>query len=77
MNSFEKFKEEKLPAIKYFYSSTKERKIDNDGKISDGHLSVKDYLMCEKIWDKFDMKNMGDYHDHYFKKRCIAISRYF
>ena len=42
MNSFEKFKEENLPATKCFYSSTKEKKIDNDGKISDGHLSVKD-----------------------------------
>ena len=77
MNNFEKFKEEKLPAKKCFYSSTKEGKIDDDVKLSDGHLSVKDCLMCEKIWDKCDMKNMRDYHDHYLKKRCIVISRYF
>ena len=51
------------------------RKIDNDGKISDGHISIEDYLMCEKIWNKFKMKNMSDYHDHYLKKRCIVISR--
>ena len=68
MNSFERFNEEKLPARKYFYSSTKDGKIGDDGKISDGHISVKDYLTCEKIWDKFEMKNMGDYHDHYLKK---------
>ena len=49
MNSFENFKKEELPTRKCFYNSTKERKIDNDGKTSDGHLSVKDYLMCEKI----------------------------
>ena len=24
-------------------------KIDNDGKISDGHVSIKNYLTCEKI----------------------------
>ena len=24
-------------------------KIDNDGKISDGHVSIKDYLTREKI----------------------------
>ena len=24
--------------------------------------------MCEKICDKFKMKNIGDYHDHYLKK---------
>ena len=37
MNSFERFNEEKLPARKYFYSSTKDGKICDDGKISDGH----------------------------------------
>ena len=64
MNSFERFNEEKLPAKKYFYSSIKDGKIGDDGKISDGHISVKDYLTCEKTWVKFEMKNMSDYHDH-------------
>ena len=50
MNSFERFNEEKLPARKYFYSSLKDGKIGDDDKISDGHISVKDYLACEKIW---------------------------
>ena len=68
MNTFKRFNEEKLPARKYFSSSTKKIKIDEDGKISDGHISIEDYLTCEKIWNKFKMKNMGDYHDHYFKK---------
>ena len=65
INSFERFNEEKLPARKYFYSSIKDGKIVDDGEISDGHISVKDNLTCEKIWDKFEMKNMGDYHDRY------------
>ena len=39
-----------------FFSSTKKGKIGDDGKISDGHISVKDYLTCETIWDKFKMK---------------------
>ena len=77
MNSFEKFNEEKLPATKYFYMSIKDGKIGNDGKISDGHISVKGYLTCAKFWDKFEMKNIGDYHDHYLKKRCIVISKCF
>ena len=66
MNSFKRFNEEKLCARKYFFSSTKKGKIDEDGKISDGHIkiSIEDYLTCEKIWNKFQMKNMGDYHDH-------------
>ena len=68
LNSFERFNEEKLPARKFFYSSIKGGKIGDNGKISDGHISVKDYLTYEKIWNKFEMKNMGDYHDHYLKK---------
>ena len=55
MNSFERFNEKKLPSRKYFFSSTKKEKIDIDGKISDGHVSIKGYLTCEKIWNKFDM----------------------
>ena len=43
MNSFERFNEEKLPVREYFYSSIKDGKIGVDGKISDGHISVKDY----------------------------------
>ena len=77
MNSFERFNEEKLPARKYFYSSTKDGKIGDDGKISDGHISVKDYLTCEKIWDKFEMKNMGDYHNHYLKKDVLFMADVF
>ena len=77
MNSFERFNEEKLSARKYFYSSTKDRKIRDDGKMSDGHISVKDYLPCEKIWDKFKMKKMSDYHDHYFKKGVLLSADVF
>ena len=77
MNNFERFNEEKLSARKHFFSSTKKGKIDNDGKISDGQVSVKDYLTCEKIWDKFKMKNMHDYHDHYLKKDVLLLADVF
>ena len=46
MNSFERLSEEKLPARKYFCSSTKDGKIGDNGKISKGHICVKDYLTC-------------------------------
>ena len=68
MDSFERFNEEKLAAKKYFYSSTKDGKTGNDGKISDSHISAQNYLTCKKTWDKFEMENMGGYHDHYLKK---------
>ena len=64
----------KLPARKCFYSSTKEGKIGDDGKISDVHRSLKDYLMFEKIWDKFDIKDMGDYQDHYLQKHILLLA---
>ena len=74
MNSFERFNEKKLPARKLFYSSAKDGKIGDDGKISDGHTSAKDCFTCEKIWDKSEMKNMGDYHDHYLKKEVLLLA---
>ena len=77
MNSFKKFDEDKLPARKYFFSSTKKVKIDEDGKISDGHISIGDYLTSEKIWNKFKMKNMSDYHDHYLKKDVLLLADVF
>ena len=77
MNSFKRFNEEKLPARKDFFGSTKKGKIDNDGKISDGHISIEHYMTCEKIWDKFEIKNMGDYHDHYLKKDVLLLADVF
>ena len=72
MNNFKRFNEEKLLARKYFFSSTKKVKIDEDG-----HISIKDYLMREKIWEKFKMKNMGDYHNHYLKKDVLLLADVF
>ena len=77
MNSFERFSEEKLPPRKYFCSSTKDEKIGDGGKKSDAQISFKDYLTCEKIWDKFDMKNMGDYLNNYLKKGVLLIAELF
>ena len=77
MNSFERFNGEKLPARKYFFNSTKKGKIGDDGKISGGHICIKDYLMCEKMWDKYEVKNMGDYHNHYLKKDVLFLADVF
>ena len=46
MDCFERFNEKKLPAKKYFYSSIKDGKIGDDGKISDGQINIKYYLTC-------------------------------
>ena len=77
LNSFKRFNEDKLCARKYFYSSTKDKKISEDGKISDGHVSIEDYMVYERNGDKFKMKNMGDYHDHYLKKDVLLLGDVF
>ena len=74
VKSFERFNEKKLPARKYFCSSIKKGKTGDDDKVSSGHISIKDYLTCEKICGKFEMKNMSDYHDHFFKKDVLQLA---
>ena len=77
MNSFKRFGEEKLPDKECFYSSLKDGTVDYDGKKLDGHKSDADYFMCKKIWKEFNMKNMGDYHDHYLKKDVLLLADVF
>ena len=64
MNSFEK----KLPDKKCFYKCLKDGITGDNGEISNGHVTNEEYLACVKVWNKFNMKNMGDYHDYYLKK---------
>ena len=51
--------------LKNIFIVLEDGKISDDSKISNGHISGKDYSTCKKAWDKFEMKNMGDFHDHY------------
>ena len=48
MDGFKRFNEEKLPDKKYFYNFIKDGKIGDNGKTSDGHIDVNDYLTCKK-----------------------------
>ena len=34
-------------------------------------------MVYERIWDMFKIKNMGDYHDHYFKKDVLLLTDVF
>ena len=34
-------------------------------------------MTWEKFWDKFDKKDMCDYHDHYFKKDVLLLADIF
>ena len=52
MNSLEIFREEKLPTRKCLALQKMEKLV----MMVDAFISLEDYLTCEKIWDKFDMK---------------------
>ena len=77
MNSFERFSEETLPDKKCFYSSVKDGTTDGNGEKLDGHISNEDYLTCNKIWNEFNMKNIGDCHDYYLKKDVLLLADVF
>ena len=77
MNSFKRFNEEKLPDKKCFYSSVKDGTTGDNGKKIDSHIRDEEYLTCKKLWNEFNMKNMGDYHDHYLKKDVLLLADVF
>ena len=67
----------KMPDKRCFYSSVKDGTTNGNGKKLDGRISDEDYLTCKKIWNKFNVKNMGDYHDHYLKKDVLLLGDIF
>ena len=77
INSFKRFNEKKLPDKECFYSSVKNKATGDNGEKLDGHISDENYVMCKKIWNRFNMKNMGDYHDHYLGKDVLLLADIF
>ena len=50
IDGLDKLKETKLPPIKKFYSSLKNK-----------HIAKTDYARAQKLWDKLGCKNLSDY----------------
>ena len=73
MDSFKRFSEEKLPDKKCFYSSVRDGTTNDDVKKLDGHIIDVGYLTLKNIWNELNMKNMGDYHNHYLKKDILFL----
>ena len=63
MDSFEKFKDTKLPSKEEFYSI-----------LNDEHVSDENYKHAQKVWKQFKMKNMCDYHDLYLKTDTLLLA---
>ena len=59
MDSFDKFND-KLPAKDEFYSI-----------LNDEHISDEDYKHAKNVWEKFNLKNMGEYHDLYLQSDIL------
>ena len=63
MDSWEKFNETELPPKKDFYSNLN---LEN--------ISDEDYTHAQKIWDIFEIKNLGEYHDLYVQSDTLFLS---
>ena len=61
-----KFLEEKLPDQKDFYNILNEEE-----------LSVDDYEHAQHIWQTFNIKNLGEYHDLYLKSDVLLLADVF
>ena len=66
MNSFKRFEETNLPPIESFYSKLTEKSIKKE-----------DYEYAEKVWNKLNIKNLGDYHDLYLKTDVLLLADVF
>ena len=58
---------------KYFYSSLKDGKRDR----SNGHISNKEYLHLQNVWNTFNFNTFEDFHDHYLKKHILLLADIF
>ena len=66
MDSWEKFDEISLPPKEDFYSES------NLEGISD-----KDYAHAQKVWDVFEIKNLGEYQDLYVQTDTLLLADVF
>ena len=54
LGSWKKFNETSSPNKKSFYS-----------KLNEENITDKDYAHAQKVWEVFEIKNCGEYHDFY------------
>ena len=66
MDSWERFNETSLPAKESFYSE-----LDLED------ISDKDYSHARKVWDVFETKNIGEYHDLYVQTDTSLLADIF
>ena len=82
MDSFERFFENALPDKKFIglldcYRSLKNGRNNDKSQKLDGHITDEESVTCIKIWNRFNMKKMVDYHDHYLKRDVLLLADVF
>ncbi|XP_068738120.1 uncharacterized protein [Montipora capricornis] len=65
MDSFDKFNK-KLPSKKDFYSI-----------LNDEHITDDQYKHAQNVWNTFNLKNIGEYHDLYLKSDILLLADVF
>ena len=66
MDSWDRFEETSLPPINKFFS-----------KLNGSGISEEDYEHANRIWDKFSIRNLGEYHDLYLRTDVILLANVF
>ena len=63
MDSWGRFNETELPDKESFYSE-----LNKDG------ITDEDYVHAQKVWDVFEIKFFGEYHDLYVQSDAILLA---
>ena len=66
MDSWGRFSEAKLPDKEKFYS-----------KLNDEHITDEEYAHAQTVWETFECKTLGDYHDLYVKTDVVPLADVF
>ena len=66
MDSFQKFGDQQLPPKEEFYSI-----------LTDEGISDEQYQHAQKVWNTFNMRTMGEYHDLYLKSDIPLLADVF
>ena len=66
MDSWARFDETKLPDKENFYS-----------KLNDEHITNNEYAHAQKVWETFECKTLGGYHDLYVKTDVALLADVF
>ena len=66
LDSHERFNESELPPLELFHSS-----------LTDSTISESCYESLKRVWDKFQCKTLGDFHDIYLKVDVLLLAAVF